>query len=291
MTIVTDERVGTEERQAAHRAGGRFVLCRYARWKHVADRLFAALLFVPAAPLILLLIVIVRLGSRGPGIYRQARVGLRGKVFTMYKIRTMRQDAEVGTGAIWARFNDPRMTTVGRFIRSLHLDEFPQLINVVRGEMALVGPRPERPEFTQILAREIPGYLDRLAVRPGITGLAQINLPPDTDFDSVRRKLMLDQEYISTASAGLDLRILCWTFLRILGLKGALTSRPLGVCRNVELPTDDASPAGPQIDTALASIVATAVVHGKASANGHSAHHNGHHSASKFQVGAPTKPR
>jgi lipopolysaccharide/colanic/teichoic acid biosynthesis glycosyltransferase len=195
----------------------------YCRWKHIPDRLLAAVLLLPAAPVLLLLVVIVRLTSPGPGIYRQVRVGRGGQTFTMYKIRTMRHDAESRTGPTWATNNDPRLTRVGAFIRSIHLDELPQLLNVVRGDMDLVGPRPERPEFTQILAREVEGYLDRLVVRPGVTGLAQINLPPDTDMNSVRRKLVLDIDYIRSANAGLDFRILCWTALRILGLKGATT--------------------------------------------------------------------
>jgi lipopolysaccharide/colanic/teichoic acid biosynthesis glycosyltransferase len=214
------------------------VAASYFRWKHIPDRVLAALLLLPAAPVLLLLVVVVRLTSPGPGIYRQTRVGRGGKNFTMYKIRTMRHDAEARTGPTWATNNDPRLTRVGHFIRSIHLDELPQLLNVVRGDMDLVGPRPERPEFTQVLAREVDGYLDRLVVRPGVTGLAQINLPPDTDLDSVRRKLVLDIDYIHTANAGLDLRILCWTALRILGFKG-MTTALLGLGRVVDLPTAD----------------------------------------------------
>jgi lipopolysaccharide/colanic/teichoic acid biosynthesis glycosyltransferase len=114
----------------------------------------AALLLVPAAPVIWVACLLVRLTSPGPALYRQTRVGKGGQQFTMYRIRTMRADAEAMTGPVWASDNDERITPVGRFRRRLHLDELPQLVNVVRGEMDLVGPRPERPEFTQRLARE-----------------------------------------------------------------------------------------------------------------------------------------
>ena len=162
---------------------------RYFRWKGPFDRAAAAALLVPGLPLIALLVALVRLTSKGPGIYRQARVGKDGRRFMMYKIRTMRHDAEAGTGAVWTQTQDPRVTAVGKVFRNLHLDELPQLFNVLRGEMSLVGPRPERPEFVRVLAEAVPGYRNRLAVRPGITGLAQINLPPDTDIISVQPQI------------------------------------------------------------------------------------------------------
>src|SRR5256885_9838459 len=115
------------------------------------------LLLIVAAPLIGLLIVIIRLSSRGPGLYRQTRVGLGGRIFTMYKLRSMRCDAEVRSGPKWASIErDPRVTSLGRWLRRLHLDELPQLYNILRGEMSLVGPRPERPEFVSVLARQVP---------------------------------------------------------------------------------------------------------------------------------------
>lgn len=202
-----------------------------AAWRDWLDRGLALVLLVPGLPLMALTIIAVRLTSPGPGIYRQARVGLRGKVFIMRKIRTMRCDAESATGPVWARQHDPRVTPIGRWIRALHLDELPQLFNVLRGEMALVGPRPERPEFTQWLKREIPGYENRLAALPGITGLAQINLPPDTDLDSVRRKLALDLEYIHTCRLWLDVRIVACTALRMLNIRGPAARRWLVVHR------------------------------------------------------------
>ncbi len=197
----------------------------YFRTKYVLGRLLAGVLLIPALPIIGCLILLVRATSRGPGIYRQVRVGAGGRAYVMYKIRTMRHDAEAGSGPVWAAPNDARMTGLGHFLRKVHLDEFPQLFNVIKGEMALIGPRPERPEFTELLAKQLPGYMDRLTVRPGITGLAQINLPPDTDLESVRRKLVLDLEYTRQAGALLDLRILACTSLRLVGCSGQLASR------------------------------------------------------------------
>jgi lipopolysaccharide/colanic/teichoic acid biosynthesis glycosyltransferase len=190
---------------------------------------------VPALPVIGLLVLLVRLTSRGPGIFRQVRVGLNGKTYMMYKLRSMRVDAEAATGAVWSTKHDPRVTCLGRFLRLVHLDEFPQLFNAVRGDMALIGPRPERPEFVHTLARQLPGYLGRLAVRPGITGLAQINLPPDTDLDSVRRKLVLDLEYVERGGWWLDLRIFAATFLRLLHLPTHWLVALLGLRRSVQL--------------------------------------------------------
>jgi hypothetical protein len=155
----------------------------------------------------------------------------------MYKLRSMRLDAESKSGPTWSASGaDPRVTWLGYWLRRLHLDELPQLLNVVRGEMALVGPRPERPEFVKILAEQIPGYEGRLVVLPGITGLAQINLPPDSDLDSVRRKLIVDRDYIESAGCWLDLRIFFCTLLRMLWIKGPAVTRFLGLERVVVLP-------------------------------------------------------
>ncbi|MHB9047233.1 MAG: sugar transferase [Pirellulales bacterium] len=218
------------------------VLVRYFRWANVRDRILAAILLAPALPVTILLVLLVRLTSRGPGIYRQTRVGLGGRHFMMYKIRTMCNNAEAKTGPVWTKDNDPRITRLGRILRLLHLDEFPQLLNVFRGEMALIGPRPERPEFTRQLARDIPGYLNRLTVRPGITGLAQITLPPDSNLDSVRRKLAVDLAYIRQASFGLDFRIFLRTFLRLFGIHGDSVTFLLGLRKPPDL---DAAVRGP----------------------------------------------
>lgn len=222
-------------------------------WKIILDRGLAILLLVPGLPMIGLLIALVRLSSRGPGIYSQLRVGQGGRVFTMYKLRSMRIDAEVATGPVWSgACHDPRVTPLGYWLRKLHLDELPQLFNVLRGEMSLVGPRPERPEFVKVLADQIPGYLDRLSVLPGVTGLAQVNLPPDTDLNSVRRKLTLDREYISGAGLLLDFRIILCTTLRVVGVRGGRGVHWLGLRRTVFLPPD-AAPIGGQADSSPAT--------------------------------------
>ncbi len=228
---------------------------RYFHAKEVGDRLLAWLLLVPALPIVAILVIAVRLSSRGPGVYRQVRVGKRGRIFTMYKLRSMRLDAEAKSGPTWSASGaDPRVTRLGYWLRRLHLDELPQLLNVIRGEMALIGPRPERPEFVKVLAAQIPGYEDRLAVLPGITGLAQINLPPDSDLDSVRRKLIVDRDYIETAGCWLDVRILFCTLLRMCWIKGPAVTRLLGLERVAVLPAIPASPSPAAVKPASAAV-------------------------------------
>jgi len=206
-------------------------------WKGIFDRIAAALLLLPALPIIGLLVILIRLTSRGPGIYSQVRVGRGGRNYTMHKLRSMRCDAEARTGPAWTQGgSDPRITPIGRWLRKLHLDELPQLFNVLRGEMSLVGPRPERPEFVNVLKEAIPNYEHRLAILPGITGLAQINLPPDTDVDSVRRKQTLDLQYAREATLWFDLRILTATAMRIVGIPGSVAAWAARVERIVTLP-------------------------------------------------------
>jgi lipopolysaccharide/colanic/teichoic acid biosynthesis glycosyltransferase len=187
------------------------------RLKRACDLLAALAISVAAVPVIAAVWVVVRLTSPGPGFYSQLRVGLNGRTFRIYKIRTMYHNCEAVSGAKWSTKHDPRVTPVGRVLRKLHLDELPQLLNVLKGDMSLVGPRPERPEFVGTLAKELPGYAERLAVRPGVTGLAQIQLPPDTDLESVRTKLILDQCYVRTGGIWLDLRIMLGTLVYLLG--------------------------------------------------------------------------
>jgi lipopolysaccharide/colanic/teichoic acid biosynthesis glycosyltransferase len=280
-------------RQGRQQAG--FVPAPYFRWKGPLDRCMAAVLLVPALPVIAALVVLVRLTSRGPGIYKQARVGKDGHRFLMYKIRTMRQDAEATSGPIWTQAHDPRVTFLGRALRRLHLDELPQLFNVLKGEMSLVGPRPERPEFVRVLAEAIPGYRNRLAVRPGVTGLAQVNLPPDSDITSVQRKLVLDCEYIERGGLLLDLRLMLCTFLRIFKVSEGWLLFGLGLGRTVPIPAVDKIEAGggerggePAEGTPAAILsqiadqpdsdeTAGGNGHGNGEANGHGrSHGNGH---------------
>jgi lipopolysaccharide/colanic/teichoic acid biosynthesis glycosyltransferase len=212
-------------------------------------------MLVPGLPVIAVLVVLVRLTSRGPGIYKQERVGKDGRKFMMYKIRTMRHDAEAATGPKWSQARDPRVTPLGRVLRKLHLDELPQLFNVLKGEMSLVGPRPERPEFVGVLAQAIPAYRNRLAVRPGVTGLAQINLPPDSDLASVQRKLVLDCEYIEHGGLLLDMGLMLCTLLRIFKIPGHWLHVALGVARKVKLPAlpEASSADGAQAKTSAAA--------------------------------------
>ena len=190
----------------------------YVIGKAVLDFVLALILVVLALPLFLLIALAVKLTSRGPVLYSQVRLGRNGRPFEMVKIRTMRHDCERASGVCWSLPGDPRVTALGRLLRATHLDELPQLWNILRGEMSLVGPRPERPEFVPALERAIPSYRARLLVRPGITGLAQVQLPPDTDIAAVRRKVERDLHYIRHFSCWLDVRILACTALHVSGL-------------------------------------------------------------------------
>ncbi|HVS36737.1 MAG TPA: sugar transferase [Gemmataceae bacterium] len=190
----------------------------YICCKPVLDFVLALVLFIVAAPLILVSGLLMKLTSRGSMLYCQVRVGKGGRLFTLYKIRTMVQDAEKHSGVQWSKPGDKRITRVGAFLRRTHLDELPQLWNVLMGDMSLVGPRPERPEFTPGLAEAVPHYRDRLAVLPGVTGLAQVQLPPDTNLASVRRKLAYDLYYIRHLNGWLDFRLIACTALRMFGV-------------------------------------------------------------------------
>ena len=174
-----------------------------------------------ALPLLPFIVLAVKLGSPGPALYRQKRVGRQGKVFYCYKFRTMRQDAEADTGATWATDDDPRITRVGKFLRMSRLDEIPQLWCVLKGDMHFVGPRPERPEFVEWLEKEIPYYGVRHMVRPGITGWAQVKYKYGNTLDDAREKLQYDLFYIKNASAALDLWIMFQTIKIVLLGRGA----------------------------------------------------------------------
>ncbi|MFO1020265.1 MAG: sugar transferase [Planctomycetales bacterium] len=182
------------------------------------DRSVALLLLILAAPLIGILYVLVRMTSAGPGLYSQRRVGLRGKEFRIYKLRTMTWDCERHTGAVWAKPQDPRVTRIGYWLRKTHLDELPQLWNVVRGDMSLVGPRPERQEIMQRLVPQIPEYPERLKLMPGVTGLAQVCTHADQTIQDVELKLAYDLVYLERRSLSLDARIVLCTGLKVLHL-------------------------------------------------------------------------
>jgi lipopolysaccharide/colanic/teichoic acid biosynthesis glycosyltransferase len=179
----------------------------YLPIKFVVEWALTAMLLVPVGMLICMLALAVRLTSRGKAFYRQVRVGLDGNDFTMIKLRSMVENSEAGTGAVWSQPGDKRVTKIGRMLRDTHMDELPQLWNVLRGEMSLIGPRPERPQIVSRLEQTIPNYRDRVVVRPGLTGLAQVQLPPDSDDLSVKRKLAYDRYYVEWMSPWLDVRI------------------------------------------------------------------------------------
>jgi Undecaprenyl-phosphate glucose phosphotransferase len=181
--------------------------------KRVFDLVFSGTLLIGLAPVLLLLALGVKLTSRGPVLYRQERMGLDGQRFRMLKLRTMRVDAEVGTGPIWATEDDPRRVPYGALLRRLSLDELPQFVNVLRGEMSVVGPRPERPFFVEQFRRTVPGYMLRHKVKSGVTGWAQVNgLRGNT---SLEKRIQYDHEYIERWSLWLDVKIIVLTVVRI----------------------------------------------------------------------------
>ncbi len=207
------------------------------RWLNVA---VAIVLLVIAMPIMIVIAVLTKLTSKGPILYRQTRIGmdhrlpgdvplrisrrrvcdLGGRPFVIYKFRTMRVDAESGTGAVWAKEKDPRVTWLGGLLRQTRLDELPQLFNVLKGDMNVVGPRPERPSIFLRLADELEDYQLRQRARPGITGLAQVSQQYDRNMDDVARKLQFDLEYVRTQSFRTDLAIMLKTIPVVLFRKG-----------------------------------------------------------------------
>ena len=189
--------------------------------KRLFDLILASLGLVVFSPLFLVLAVAIKLESRGPVFYRGTRVGLHGLPFRIFKFRSMIQDAEKHSGPVWADKEDARITSIGRLLRRSRIDEFPQLLNVVRGEMSIVGPRPERPAFVEELRIMYPFYQKRLTIKPGLTGWAQVKLEYDTDLKSVASKLKYDFFYIENQSIFLDLEILARTLKVVLTGAGA----------------------------------------------------------------------
>ena len=174
------------------------------------DVLGSLLLLILTLPLLVVVMGLIKLDSRGPLLYRQERIGLHGRIFTLLKLRSMRADAETD-GPRWAAEHDTRVTRVGVFIRAFRIDELPQLLNVLRGEMSLVGPRPERPFFAEQLAQVIPQYDRRTDILPGITGWAQVNYQYGASVEDAQVKLSYDLHYLRHRSLLLDLRILVAT--------------------------------------------------------------------------------
>jgi len=183
-----------------------------AALKRLADFVISGTALLLLSPLMLVTTLVVKWDSPGPALFEQIRVGLGGKPFAMYKFRSMRQDAEANGKAQWATKNDQRITRVGKFLRLTRLDELPQLYNVLRGDMSLVGPRPERPEFVTDLSKQIPFYMERHSVRPGITGWAQTSFAYAATIEDTKIKLEYDLYYVKNHSLFLDLLVLIQTF-------------------------------------------------------------------------------
>ena len=192
----------------------------YTPVKDVIDRLSAVVGLIVLLPLLAILCLAVKLTSRGPVFFQQERVGRNGRLFHILKLRSMVVDAESKSGPVWAQERDPRCTPIGRFLRLSHLDEIPQLINVIRGDMSIVGPRPERPVFVEQFRQQIENYEDRLKVKPGITGLAQVYHTYDATLRDVRKKLAYDLLYVRRMCMMTDLVIIFLT-VRCLTGRGA----------------------------------------------------------------------
>lgn len=193
----------------------------YDSVKRLMDICCSLIMIICAVPFIGIGAFLVRLTSKGSAFYSQIRVGKGGRPYTIYKIRSMYQDCEQVSGIRWSTKGDNRVTPVGRVLRKTHIDELPQLWNILKGDMSLIGPRPERPEIVPSLIQNFPQYKDRLLVAPGLAGLAQIQLPPDSDLESVKKKLELDRSYVYHRSFSLDMRIFIATAFYLVGLSFA----------------------------------------------------------------------
>jgi len=199
----------------------RFARRSFDKFKRFSDVVLALAGLTISLPLLIFSAILIKLNSRGPVVYRQKRVGLNGEIFLIHKLRTMRVNAEKFCGAVWAKENDPRITTVGKVLRKAHIDEIPQLFNVLKGEMSIIGPRPERPEIVNDLKTIIRDYEKRLQVKPGITGLAQVWHKYDETIEDVKKKIKYDLLYIRKMCLLADLKILASTIVVVLTGRGA----------------------------------------------------------------------
>jgi exopolysaccharide biosynthesis polyprenyl glycosylphosphotransferase len=188
--------------------------------KRISDVIISLIILVLTLPLNVFVALAIRINSKGPVLFKQERIGMNNKNFKIYKFRSMFQDAEKNTGPVWSTKDDPRVTHVGKIMRKLRIDEIPQFFNVLKGEMSLVGPRPERPYFVEQLSQQIPYYKRRLKVRPGITGWAQVKHKYDESIEDVKVKLRYDLFYIENMSLRMDIKILARTILVVLFGKG-----------------------------------------------------------------------
>jgi sugar transferase (PEP-CTERM system associated) len=199
-----------------------FTRTRFTRLvKRVFDLVLSILFLAVGWPVFLFVAIAIKLDTPGPVLLRQERVGERGRTFTLLKFRTMVENAETLTGPVWATEKDPRITRVGRWLRKIRLDEFPQILNVIKGEMSFIGPRPERPHFVTQLQGKIPYYAQRHTIKPGITGWAQVRYSYGATFEDAEEKLQYDLYYVKNMSLFLDMLILLYSIQVVLFGKGA----------------------------------------------------------------------
>ena len=193
----------------------------YRRFKRILDIFFSLLMLSTLSPLIIIVAILIKITSPGPIVFRQKRLGVNGRIFTMYKFRTMHKDAEEESGPVWTSPKDLRITPLGRFLRLSHIDELPQLLNVLKNDMSIVGPRPERQYFVEKLIEEIPFYAERLTFKPGITGWAQVTCNYADSLEDSKEKLLHDIFYIKNMSPSLDALVFIKTLLTLIREKGA----------------------------------------------------------------------
>ncbi len=242
-------RAGGGDGSSIDRAGGYMFVKTGVEW------IGALVLLLLFTPLLACLTILLRRTSPGPAIYSQLRLGRGGRPFWIYKLRTMTHGCETATGPVWSIADDPRVTRVGQWLRDTHLDELPQLWNVLKGDMSLIGPRPERPELAAKIERWLPEFRERLAVRPGITGLAQVRMPADSDLHTVRQKLAHDLKYIERIGLSLDARVALATVLHFFG-QAALQASLRIVRSYAPAPLPEELPELPRLDLTLKGHVA-----------------------------------